>query len=51
METQTLIVIAIVACAAFFFVRRIVTVLKSRNSTSCGCGCGKDCCRKSRGCR
>ncbi len=49
MESQTIIVIAIVACAAFFVVRRVVTVLKSRNSPSCGCGCGKDCCRKTPG--
>jgi len=38
-QLQTIIVILIVACAAFYMIRRIYNSLKKSGSTSCNCGC------------
>ena len=38
---QTFIVLAIVAAALIYVLRRVIKM--SRGKGDCGCGCGKDC--------
>lgn len=40
MDAQTIIVIAIAALMAFFLVRYVVRIVRSKDGTGCGCGCG-----------
>ena len=42
---QTFIVLAIVAVALIYVLRRVIKTTRGNND--CGCGCGKDCkCKK-----
>jgi len=47
---QTIIVILIVACAAFCMLRRIYNSLKKSDSTGCGGSCGCSGCKVSQSC-
>ena len=38
---QTIVVLAIVAAALVYVLRRIIKA--TRGKSDCGCGCGKDC--------
>lgn len=38
---QTIVVLAIVAVALVYVLRRIISTI--RNQNDCGCGCGKNC--------
>ena len=39
---QTIIVLAIVAVALVYVLRRVIKTTRGKDS-DCGCGCGKDC--------
>ncbi|MEJ2154304.1 MAG: FeoB-associated Cys-rich membrane protein [Desulfobacteraceae bacterium] len=39
MQFQTIIVIVIVAIAAFFMIRRFYNGIQKSSSSTCGCGC------------
>jgi len=42
---QTIIVLAIIAIALIYVLRRVINTARGKND--CGCGCGKDCqCKK-----
>ncbi len=50
LQLQTIIVILIVACAAFYMIRRIYNSLKKGDSTACGGNCGCSGCNVSQSC-
>ena len=39
MDAQTIIVIVIAALMAFFLVRYVVRIVRSKDGTGCGCSC------------
>jgi hypothetical protein len=49
-QLQTIIVILIVACAAFYMIRRIYNSLKKNGSAACGDSCGCSGCNVSPSC-